>query len=144
MGSAVCAVVGGAPLDRAEAELFRVVLNNPPDIEVNLEDFSDPRLRRAFTAIEGQLAASPPGTQVDLSTIADPEMQTLARSLVLDTRPLPEWSDVKRRVRLRRLDAEVDLIEAELARMEAGSESHSESLRRLIALQQEKRSLGHD
>jgi hypothetical protein len=111
---------------------------------VNLEDFTDPRLRRAFTAIEGQLTASPPGTQVDLSTIADPEMQTLARSLVLDTRPLPEWSDVKRRVRLRRLDAEVDVIEAELARMEAGSESHSESLRRLIALQQEKRSLGHD
>ncbi len=68
----------------------------------------------------------------------------LARSLVLDTRPLPEWSDVKRRVRLRRLDAEVDLIEAELASMEAGTESHSESLRRLIALQQEKRSLGHD
>jgi DNA primase len=135
---------GEAPLDRAEAELFRVVLNNPPDIEVNLEDFSDPRLRQAYTAIEGQLAASPPGTQVDLATIADPEMQTLARSLVLDTRPLPEWSDVKRRVRLRRLDAEVDLIEAELARMEAGSESHSESLRRLIALQQEKRSLGHD
>ncbi|HEY6635682.1 MAG TPA: DNA primase [Acidimicrobiia bacterium] len=132
------------PLDRAEAELFRVVLSNPPDIEVNLDDFSDLRLRQAYTAIEDQLAAAQPGAPVDLSLIADPEMQTLARSLVLDTRPLPEWSDVKRRVRLRRLDAEIDLIEAELARMEAGSESHSESLRRLIALQQEKRSLGHD
>jgi hypothetical protein len=60
----------------------------------------------------------------------------------MDPRPLPEWSDVKTRVSLRRLDADIDALEVELAGMDEGTETYSEKLRRLIALQQEKRSLG--
>ena len=76
--------------------------------------------------------------------MAEPEVQSLLRRLALDGRPLPEWTDVKRRARLRRLDAEIDALEADLGRLAEGTQSHSETLRRLIALQQEKRSLGHD
>jgi hypothetical protein len=39
----------------------------------------------------------------------------------------------------RRLDREIADLEQELAGMEPGSEAHSDNLRRLIALQQEKR-----
>jgi DNA primase len=133
-----------AALDRAEAELFRVVLSNPPGMDVSEADFTDPRLRMAFQAITGQLASTAPGTPIDPSAVADSEIRSLLRRLTLDSRPLPEWSDVKRRARLRRLDAEIDAIEKDLGGMAGGTQSHSEALRRLIALQQEKRSLGHD
>ena len=130
------------PLDRAEAELFRVVLSNPPGMEVTGADFTDTRLRHAFAAISDQLVSMPAGTPVDVSAIEDTALQSLVRGLALDDRPLPDWSEVRTRVRLRRIDAEIDAIEAELKGLPQGSESHSERLRRLIALQQEKRSLG--
>lgn len=131
-----------APLDRAESELFRVVLSNPPDMEVTGADFQDPRLRRAFDSVAGQLASAAPGAPIDPSLVEDPGLQALIRGLVMDARPLPDWSEMKTRVRLRRIEAEIDDVEAEVAGMDENSESYSERLRRLIALQQEKRSLG--
>ena len=130
------------PLDRAERELFRVVLGNPAGMEISASDFSDVRLRDAYTAIESQLTASAPGTPVDPARIPDPGIKALVRELTLDLRPLPEWAEMRTRVRLRRLNHQIDMLEAELAGFEEGSETHSESLRRLIALQQERRSLG--
>jgi hypothetical protein len=44
------------------------------------------------------------------------------------------------RVKERRLDREIDELQRVLAKMEEGSDDHSDNLRRLIALQQEKRS----
>ncbi|HXV71531.1 MAG TPA: DNA primase [Acidimicrobiia bacterium] len=130
------------PLDRAEAELFRVVLNNPAGMDVTVEDFQDPRLRRAINAIAGQLASNPPGVPVDPSRVEDPTLQALVRALAMDGRPLPDWAEMNTRVRLRRIEAEIDALEAELAREDAdSSETYSEKLRRLIALQQEKHSL---
>ena len=131
-----------APLDRAESELFRVVLSNPPDMDVTGADFQDPRLRRAFDSVAGQLESAAPGAPIDPSLVEDPALQTLIRALVMDARPLPDWSEMKTRVRLRRIEAEIDDVEAEVAGMDENSESYSERLRRLIALQQEKRSLG--
>jgi DNA primase len=130
------------PLDRAESELFRVVLSNPVGMEISASDFTDPRLHRAFTALESQLTDSAPGAPVDPARIVDPEIQALVRALALDNRPLPERAEMKTRVRLRRLNHEIDELEALLANLEEGSQTHSESLRRLIALQQERRSLG--
>ncbi|HUG31436.1 MAG TPA: DNA primase [Acidimicrobiia bacterium] len=128
------------PLDRAEAELLRVVMGHPAGMQVSASDFSDERLRRAFLAVEPQLAAAPPGSPLDPGAVEDPELQTLVRSLAMDSRPLPEWADMRRRVRLRRLEVEIDEVEAKLARAEEGSQTHSDYLRRLIALQQERRS----
>jgi DNA primase len=130
-----------APLDRAESELFRVVLSNPAGLDVSASDFADSRLKDAFNAIESQLADSPPETPVDPSRVSDPGMQALVRRLSMDPRPLPEWEEMKTRVQLRRLNHEIDRLEAELGKQAEGSETHSESLRRLIALQKERRSL---
>ena len=130
------------PLDRAESELLRVVLGNPPGMQISASDFSDARLRSAFIAVEGQLATSAPGTPLDPIMIDDPVIQAMVRGLALDARPLPDWADMKERVRMRRIDAEVDELEEKLAGTEEGSQTHSDYLRRLIALQKEKRSSG--
>lgn len=131
------------PLDRAESELLRVVLTNPSGMgEVSASDFSDERLAAAFEAISGNLAAAAPGSPVDITNVSDERLQVILRSLVMDARPLPEWSDMEERIRGKRIDVEIDELEAELAVLEEGSQTHSDSLRRLIALQQEKRSPG--
>lgn len=131
------------PLDGAESELLRVALANPADRgDVTAGDFSDSRLSAAFAAISDALQSTEPGTPVDISSVSDEELQSILRSLVMDTRPLPDWSDVSALVKGRRLDSEIDILEAELEGLESGSETHSEKLRLLIALQQEKRSLG--
>jgi hypothetical protein len=110
--------------------------------EISPTDFHDERLGAAFTAISGELATTAPGTPVDISTVSDPGVQGLLRSLLLDSRPLPEWPEMQRRVRGRRLDMEIADIEGRLGSLETETEHHSETLRHLIALQQEKRSLG--
>jgi DNA primase len=129
------------PLDRAEEELFRLVLGNPPGMKVSASDFSDHRLREAFVAVEKQLTNLAPGTPLDPGLVEDPALQSIVRGLSMDVRPLPDWADMRQRVQLRRIDAEIDDIEAKLAGVEEGSQTHSDYLRRLIALQQEKRSL---
>jgi len=128
------------PLDRAEVELLRVVLGNPAGMEISAGDFADERVRDAFRAVEPQLAGTPPGSPLDPSLVADQALQTMIRGLALDPRPLPDWADMRQMVRLRRLDAQIDALEAKLDLEEQGTETHSDYLRRLIALQQEKRS----
>ena len=129
-------------LDRAEEELFRLVLGNPPGMEISASDFSDHQLREAFIAVEGQLASLPAGTPLDPGLVEDPALQSIVRGLSMDIRPLPDWAEMRQRVHLRRIDAEIDEIEVKLAGVEEGSQTHSDYLRRLIALQKEKRSLG--
>jgi hypothetical protein len=47
--------------------------------------------------------------------------------------------DIQERLRRRRIDIQIDRLEAEIAELEPGSEPHSNALRELIALQQQKR-----
>ena len=123
--------------------MLRVVLSNPEGMdEVLASDFHDDRLAQAFSAIAPELASTPAGTPLDVSTVSDSELQGILRSLAMDTRPLPVWSEIQTRVQGRRLDNEIDEVEKKLATLESGTESHSDWLRRLIALQKEKRSLG--
>jgi DNA primase len=129
------------PLDRIEAELLRVLLTDPSQVEgLTVEDFSDDRLRAAFAAIADDLGAAPAGQPVDLSRVADERSQSLLRSLALDDRPLPSAPEMLSRVRERRLEVEIDDLQRKLADMEPGTTAHTDNLRRLIALQQEKRS----
>jgi hypothetical protein len=79
---------------------------------------------------------------VDPSLVADSELQSIVRSLAMDMSPIPEWPDMRHLVALRRLESGIHGLETELANLEEGSQTHTEKLRRLIALQQEKRSLG--
>jgi hypothetical protein len=129
------------PFDRMEAELLRVLLANPSEVTgVAPDDFTDDRLRAAFLAVADGLESVPPGGPVDISKVIDGESQSVLRSLAMDDRPLPSGPDMLARVKERRLDREIDELQRVLAKMEEGSDDHSDNLRRLIALQQEKRS----
>ncbi len=129
-------------IDRREAELLRVVLSNPDGLqELNAEDFTDQRLKAAFVAIADQVSAAVSGTPIDLSAVGDSDTADLLRRLAMDPRPLPDGKDMLDMMRNRRLDAEIDRLEEEIDDLEQGTDTHSEALRRLIALQQKKRSV---
>ncbi|MGH8944465.1 MAG: DNA primase [Acidimicrobiia bacterium] len=127
------------PLDRIELELMRVLIADPSSVEgVVAEDFTDQRLRQAFSALD--LSAAVPGEPVDISEAGEEETRSLLRSLAMDDRPLSSGPEILARVQERRLDAEIEDLQRILAGMEPGTDAHSDNLRRLIALQQEKRS----
>ncbi|MGB7859677.1 MAG: DNA primase [Acidimicrobiia bacterium] len=129
------------PLNRADAELLRVIVSNPEDMgDVFPEDFADQQVRAAFTSIKGLLASTPPGTPIDVSRVGDPDLQSILLGLAMQTQPLPDWPDMKERIRSKRLDTQIDELESQLESLESGTEAHSEVLRSLIALQQKKRS----
>ncbi|MGF1617752.1 MAG: DNA primase [Acidimicrobiia bacterium] len=129
-------------IDRREAELLRVVLSNPDGLqELNAEDFTDQRLKAAFLAIADQVGAAVSGTPIDLSAVGDSDTADLLRRLAMDPRPLPHGKDMLTMMRNRRLDAEIDRIEEEIEQLEQGTDTHSEALRRLVALQQKKRAV---
>jgi DNA primase len=133
--------VSNQPLDRMEAELLRVLLSDPSQVSgLAPEDFSDDRLRAAYLAVADGLSTVTAGQPVDFSGVADEGVQSLLRSLAMDERPLPSGPEMLSRVKERRLDIEIADLQRLLAGMEPGTESHSDNLRRLIALQQEKRS----
>jgi DNA primase len=124
------------PLDRMEAELLRFLVVHPDRVsDFGADDFTDPRLAAAF----GALARPWPDGKVELTEIADSGSRSLFISLSMEARPLSSSDEITARVMERRLDREIADLEQELAGMEPGSEAHSDNLRRLIALQQEKR-----
>ena len=128
------------PLDRHEAELLRVAMGNTGELgDLSESDFLDPRLREGFKAVADRLSETRPGEPVDIG-LAPAEVQPLLRSLILDPTPPASGAEMMARLRQRRLGVEIDRLEAELEKQEPGSETHSESLRRLIALQKDKRS----
>ena len=129
------------PFDRLDSEVLRVALTNEDSIEGLAEsDFNDPRLRSAFRAIADEVVGTPRGKPVDLTKVEDPVDQAVLRELALDPAPLASGTELLERIRARRLDAEIDLLESALDGLEPGSETHSDMLRGLIALQREKRS----
>ena len=130
------------PFDRSEVDLLRVVFDNTETIQATPSDFRDERLRKAFAALEDQLRETPQGTPLDLSKVVDSGAADIVRAVALDPRPLPDSAEIKRRIHLRRIDGEIDELERKLAGTEEGTETHSDYLRRLIALQKEKRSSG--
>ena len=134
--------VSDRPFDRAEEELLRVVVSNPEGATaVERSDFQDERLADAFGQIQDRLRNAKDGSQIDFGDIPDPA-QGILRSLSMSSRPLPDWADIESLLRVKRIDAELTELEAKLETLESGTESHSETLRRLIALQQDKRSTG--
>ncbi len=124
------------PFDRIEWAVLRTALTEPTTIsDLTPEDFSDERLRRAFLAIQDQQ----PAERVDVASVADPSARSVLLQVSVDSSPEPSAGEIRARVRERRLDREIELLSRELDTMEQGSEAHSDNLRRLIALQQEKR-----
>jgi DNA primase len=131
-----------ADLDRSESELLRVLLTDPSGRgEVVADDFGDERLRAAYEALSPEIGDG--SATVDVSKISDADLKALVLGMMMDERPVPDWADVERILKLRRLEREIDRLETEVAALDSGSDAHSEALRRLIALQQQRRSLGY-
>lgn len=129
------------PLPRNESELLRVALAQPAELrELKEEDFTDFRLLAGYRAVAHQIKEAKPGARVEIANVTDPEAANLLRSLAMDQRPLPDGAEMLLRMRVRRLEAEIDRLEAEISEMESGSQTHSEALHRLVALQNERRS----
>ena len=125
------------PLDRLESQLLRVAVTNPGELsELTEGDFADPRLRAAFVAIAASLKS---GIEVDISKVDDADVQGVLRSLLLDETPLVSGQEMLTRARARRMDTEIDRIEAELQDLDPQSDAYSDMLRHLVALQKEKR-----
>ena len=125
------------PLDRLESQLLRVAMTNPGELsELTEDDFADPRLRAAFVAIAAGLES---GVEVDISKVDDADAAGVLRSLLLDETPPVSGQEMLARARARRFDTEIDRIEAELQSLDPQSDAYSDMLRRLVALQKEKR-----
>lgn len=125
------------PLDRLESQLLRVAVTTPGELsELTEDDFADPRLRTAFVAIAASLES---GVEVDISNVEDADAQGILRSLLLDETPPVSGEEMLSRARARRLDTEIDRIEADLQSLDPESDAYSDMLRRLVALQKEKR-----
>jgi DNA primase len=125
------------PLDRLESQLLRVAVTTPGELSELIEDdFADPRLRTAFVAIAASLES---GVEVDISKVEDADAQGILRSLLLDETPPVSGQEMLARARARRLDTEIDRIEADLQSLDPESDAYSDMLRRLVALQKEKR-----
>jgi DNA primase len=124
------------PLDRVESELIRFLVANPHRMsEFTTEDFRDPRLADAFQALSKVSSMK----ETDLSALNESPARSLVFSLTMVPQPLPT-EEIVLRVKERRLEREIDELERQLTEIEPGTDAHSDNLRRLIALQQEKRS----
>jgi hypothetical protein len=77
--------------------------------------------------------------EVDISKVEDADAQGILRSLLLDETPPVSGEEMLSRARARRLDTEIDRIEADLQSLDPESDAYSDMLRRLVALQKEKR-----
>lgn len=128
------------PYDRIDVELLRLVLANGGELDqVRATDFADERLAGVFAMIEPRIESTPAGTPIAIEEL-ESDVEGILRGIALEDRPLASAAEIQGRIRERRLDAEIGLLETEMAGQDPGSQSHSDNLQRLIALQREKRS----
>ena len=133
------AVEGSDPIQR---ELLRVVLANPAaisDEDIGAELFSEGVLREAFESVGPRRSSTSPGVPLDISGLDDND---LLQRLALDPRPLPkDPAEVLARARNQAIEREIDELKQDMTRLDPTSQTHSDMLRRVIALEQERRKL---
>jgi DNA primase len=126
--------------DPIQRELLRVVLANPiqiADQEIGPELFSDVLLRKAFESIVERRAATAAGLPIDIAGLDQTEV---LQRIALDPRPLPrDPLEVLVRTRNKAIEAEIEELKHQMARLDPASQGHSDILRRVIALEQERR-----
>ena len=156
-GSGRSASTAPAPLDeanltgpqRTEREMLRLFLANDAAVralDVSADLFSEPSYRAAFEVISELVEPIEPGVVPDLgAAIGSDEApeSALLRSLALQQRPLPEASDVVKRLKQEAVERRIEQVQRELASVDAVADpqGYSERFERLIALQNERREL---
>ena len=129
-----------SPRRRLESDFLRLMIANPEGAEALTADlFNEPDLREAAAAIGA--ARGPAGIEVDVTSLdVEPAVSSVILAHAVGDRGLavPELLAKARGVII---EAEIEILEKELALTDPAEEGYSNALNRLIALQQEKRRL---
>lgn len=132
---------------RAQEDLLRVIIENPPELEraeIDPSWVTDEELAVLLPLLQALRAEVPAGTRLPIESVeADDQVRTRLLELAFDRRPLPaDMLEPVERVRRRAAGAELATLREQLEAMEPGSEEHSDALRRLIALERMRRGGG--
>ncbi|HEY3428212.1 MAG TPA: DNA primase [Acidimicrobiia bacterium] len=122
-------------IDPIQAELIRVLLDNPPELaEMALDrNWVDDHLAALIDAIDIARKAAPPGSPIKLDDLPH---QELVQRLSFDTRPpRANPSEVVRRAEGKAIERQIKAIEVDLQGLDPGSQEYSEQLQRLLVLQ---------
>jgi len=141
-----------SPLYRTETELLRVLLANDArlsDATVSTDLFASDETAAMYGRIVEIAEGSRPGDPLDLAAEIgsdDSREASTMRRLALEDRPLSDPVELVARLQVGKLDAEIDITRRKLQTIDeaADAQGYSELWQRLIALEQDKRSLRSD
>ena len=112
-----------------------------PVDDLDLELFTLPEHRAYFQGVRPLMDSTPAGTVIDLSGLPQDFGEEL-RALVMDDRPLEvDPETLVRRLERFRVERRISEIHQQVESESAGSDTHSNLLRELIALERRKREL---
>lgn len=127
-----------SPRARLESDLLRVLILNPEGVDaIDPALFGDPSLRAAGAAVVSARGAA--GQEVDVSALdVEDSLRSLLLSHAIGDQPLAV-PELLAKARAMRIDAEIERLEAVVARTDPSDEGYTQAFARLIALQQEKK-----
>ncbi|MDH5373734.1 MAG: hypothetical protein OEX97_12395, partial [Acidimicrobiia bacterium] len=128
----------------AERELVRLMLANDgrvPVDDLDVDLFTVPEHRAYFLGVRPLMDSTPAGTVIDLGGLPQDFGDEL-RALIMDDRPLEvDPKTLVRRLERFRVERRISAIHQQVESESAGSDTHSNLLRELIALERRKREL---
>lgn len=135
--------------DKAERELLRLWLANPPGLDRSnppADLFARDEHRAAFELIGPAVAGLDSGEPPDLGALLGAEQSPAARMLrriAMDERPLPDGDAVMNRLKVGRVERRIEEVRGALAALDPAADSQSYSARfaELIALERQRREL---
>lgn len=136
--SAAVVTSSAEDLDPIQAELIRTLLANPvelADVEVELT-WVAPELSDLITAIEKLRLEVMPGEALPLDALPH---QDLVNRLAFSSRPLGAPMETLGRAEEKALERAIKDLERRLAQLDPATQTYSEHLRQLIALQERRR-----
>jgi len=131
--------------ERAERELLRLVLANDEGLsrhQIDADLFRIPTYRAGFELVGSDIFELEPGQAPNLGALlggAAEDVRGFLSGLALERGPLAAADDIVRKLRLNRVEAEVDRLQREIgAAAEASGETPSGLVGELITLQRER------
>ncbi|HSM01780.1 MAG TPA: DNA primase [Acidimicrobiia bacterium] len=135
-------------VEKAERELLRLLLANDPGVRgADVEGlFSRPDHQAAYDLIAPTIAAMEPGEPPDLGSLLgddDSDAAVMLRGLAFLDRPLPEATELLRKVQVGALDRRIQEMRRRVESLDSESEpeAYSTAFRELIALEKQRRDL---
>lgn len=132
-----------------ELELLRALLGNDErlyGVDIDADLFAHADTRTGYEVLAEALAGITPGTTPDLGSAIgsdESDVGSLLRRLALEDRPVMDPADLVAHLRVNALDRQIAELRARLQNIDQSAEEHeySQLWQRLIALEQDRRSL---